>query len=485
MRRRLRATPHLDLARTPVSSARHVRTSRTLPHAGDVNRGRPTVSRRGTAASTHRPHRCPQVCTNVGATRRSNFPALGPAWVRCRSGLWITARTRVRADTVDRMDDRSAARRPPRRRPLPPAARLLWRSAHEVQLELGSTRGRRERGRHRRGPPPDRGGRRAGRRTGRAAGSRARDLPGGCWGRLAGSRLSGRRPWRRPPRTGDPRRPVAHPRLAGELTALCARAGDRAAEMLAARRHSTVLDPGRRPGRPAARRAARRSRRRAGALADTGPARLHQADARRPAPGRRGDVAVAAAAALACERQAPEADYATAPFGEPPDLVVLAVDEPVDPERRNALHARAAAHLLVQVSDGRGSVGPLVLPGLTSCLRCADLHRLDRDPAWDALAVQLSITPGTGSRARSRSPPSSAASPRCRRWSSSTAAGRQRRGQPRDAPAGLAVAAAQLAHSPRLRLPVQDLIGPDRRLRTRSTAVAQAIGHAGSAQWVI
>ncbi len=34
-----------------------------------------------------------------------------------------------------------------------------------------------------------------------------------------------------------------------------------------------------------------------------------------------------------------------------------------------------------------------MLPGLTSCLRCADLHRLDRDPAWDALAVQLSITP--------------------------------------------------------------------------------------------
>jgi hypothetical protein len=36
-------------------------------------------------------------------------------------------------------------------------------------------------------------------------------------------------------------------------------------------------------------------------------------------------------------------------------------------------------------------VGPLVLPGLTSCLRCADLHRRDRDPAWTALAVQLTV----------------------------------------------------------------------------------------------
>jgi hypothetical protein len=34
-------------------------------------------------------------------------------------------------------------------------------------------------------------------------------------------------------------------------------------------------------------------------------------------------------------------------------------------------------------------VGPLVLPGLSSCLECADLTRLDRDPAWSMLAVQL------------------------------------------------------------------------------------------------
>ncbi len=38
-----------------------------------------------------------------------------------------------------------------------------------------------------------------------------------------------------------------------------------------------------------------------------------------------------------------------------------------------------------------GVVGPLVLPGFTSCLRCADLHRRDRDPAWPALSVQLRI----------------------------------------------------------------------------------------------
>ena len=38
-------------------------------------------------------------------------------------------------------------------------------------------------------------------------------------------------------------------------------------------------------------------------------------------------------------------------------------------------------HLPVRVRDGAGLVGPLVMPGVTSCLRCADLHRSDRDAA--------------------------------------------------------------------------------------------------------
>jgi hypothetical protein len=33
----------------------------------------------------------------------------------------------------------------------------------------------------------------------------------------------------------------------------------------------------------------------------------------------------------------------------------------------------------------------MVIPGASSCLRCADLHRRDRDPAWGALAAQLTV----------------------------------------------------------------------------------------------
>jgi bacteriocin biosynthesis cyclodehydratase domain-containing protein len=85
------------------------------------------------------------------------------------------------------------------------------------------------------------------------------------------------------------------------------------------------------------------------------------------------------------------------PAHEAPDLVVLAYDHPIDPDHRAALHAYGHAHLPVRLAADHGVVGPLVVPGLTSCLRCADLHRLDRDPAWTALAVQLSTPPRTGS----------------------------------------------------------------------------------------
>jgi hypothetical protein len=35
-----------------------------------------------------------------------------------------------------------------------------------------------------------------------------------------------------------------------------------------------------------------------------------------------------------------------------------------------------------------GIVGPFVIPGNTCCLRCLDLHRSDRDPAWARVVAQ-------------------------------------------------------------------------------------------------
>ena len=81
------------------------------------------------------------------------------------------------------------------------------------------------------------------------------------------------------------------------------------------------------------------------------------------------------------------------------DLVVLADYLVVDPALVRELHATDTPHLLVRVRDGTGLVGPMVVPGVTSCLRCADLHRSDHDAAWPAVAAQLRDTVGTADRA--------------------------------------------------------------------------------------
>ena len=46
-------------------------------------------------------------------------------------------------------------------------------------------------------------------------------------------------------------------------------------------------------------------------------------------------------------------------------------------------------HLPVAVFGSRAVIGPLVLPGLTGCLRCRDLHRADQDSAWPRIAIQF------------------------------------------------------------------------------------------------
>lgn len=77
------------------------------------------------------------------------------------------------------------------------------------------------------------------------------------------------------------------------------------------------------------------------------------------------------------------------------DLVVLAATLVPDPGLVSALMAARTPHLAVRVREGVGIIGPLVLPGRTSCLNCADLHRADQDPAWPAIAAQLAGKPAS------------------------------------------------------------------------------------------
>jgi hypothetical protein len=76
-----------------------------------------------------------------------------------------------------------------------------------------------------------------------------------------------------------------------------------------------------------------------------------------------------------------------------PDLVLLTDATVADPLVATRLAAAGIPHLMVHAAEGTGIVGPLVVPGRTSCLRCVNLHHTDLDPCWPAIAAQLADQP--------------------------------------------------------------------------------------------
>jgi hypothetical protein len=87
------------------------------------------------------------------------------------------------------------------------------------------------------------------------------------------------------------------------------------------------------------------------------------------------------------------------PDATPVDLTIVAWDRPeLDRVITDHLLRSDQPHLVVRSWGNGVSVGPLVLAGRTSCLRCADLARSDADPHWPLVLAQLS-------RLRIESPP--------------------------------------------------------------------------------
>jgi hypothetical protein len=73
------------------------------------------------------------------------------------------------------------------------------------------------------------------------------------------------------------------------------------------------------------------------------------------------------------------------------DLTIVACDRPeLDRVITDHLLRLDQPHLVVRSWGNGVSVGPLVLAGRTSCLRCADLARSDADPQWPVVLRQLS-----------------------------------------------------------------------------------------------
>jgi hypothetical protein len=95
------------------------------------------------------------------------------------------------------------------------------------------------------------------------------------------------------------------------------------------------------------------------------------------------------AAADAVRRVSPLADLRPLPSDAAADLVVLARAWAASDPLVAGIHRSGVPHLVATVRGQTGVVGPLVVPGVTSCLHCADLHRRDADPRWPRLAAQL------------------------------------------------------------------------------------------------
>lgn len=93
------------------------------------------------------------------------------------------------------------------------------------------------------------------------------------------------------------------------------------------------------------------------------------------------------AAADAIRRAAPTTRTGVGPRDRP--CVAVLCDPWPTEELRREVHAAGTPHLPATVRETTGVLGPLVLPGVTSCLRCVDLHRSERDRAWPALLAQL------------------------------------------------------------------------------------------------
>ena len=109
---------------------------------------------------------------------------------------------------------------------------------------------------------------------------------------------------------------------------------------------------------------------------------------------RREDAARRAVRRAAPDRPPRRTSQATAEESDPGfSLVILAPRDDVavhapDPAAATGLIVSGTPHLYAGVVEGTGVVGPLVLPGETSCAGCLHHARTDRDPTWPRLVAQ-------------------------------------------------------------------------------------------------
>jgi bacteriocin biosynthesis cyclodehydratase domain-containing protein len=103
---------------------------------------------------------------------------------------------------------------------------------------------------------------------------------------------------------------------------------------------------------------------------------------------RRGDAANAVVGALRTADLGRLADHGSGASPAARSLLVLApAGASLTPEWLRRVRRRT--HAMVMVKETTAQIGPLVVPGRSPCLRCVELARADRDPAWPVLSAQI------------------------------------------------------------------------------------------------
>jgi bacteriocin biosynthesis cyclodehydratase domain-containing protein len=125
------------------------------------------------------------------------------------------------------------------------------------------------------------------------------------------------------------------------------------------------------------------------------------------AVGDRRDEAARRAVRRSAPDRPPRRGPQSPPEGDGPghSLVILTPRDDVavhtpDPSTAAPLIASGTPHLYAGVVEGTGVVGPLVLPGETSCAGCLHQGRTDRDPVWPRLVAQWRSGPGRSREVR-------------------------------------------------------------------------------------
>ncbi|MFM6967392.1 MAG: hypothetical protein ACKOWN_00415 [Microbacteriaceae bacterium] len=71
------------------------------------------------------------------------------------------------------------------------------------------------------------------------------------------------------------------------------------------------------------------------------------------------------------------------------DIVVLVSDFVVSPMDVQPWLGGDIDHVTVVFTESSAIIGPLVRPGVSACVTCVELDRIDHDPAWSAIAPQV------------------------------------------------------------------------------------------------